>query len=392
MSGLITIKDTLRGERIFFHFVEDSDDAKRAFHWAERFNGRALGMDTESTGIDCYLPNWRLRTFQIGNHKRAFVIPARWRKTITKIWTLDIDWVGYNGPHDVRCVDTYLGYESGVTCKFEAYIMAHHREPRKAEEGGTDHGLKEQCIAHVDPSAGKWEVALKLGFKQLMVPMPGEVYKSGPRKGQPKMRKALISEGWSLQDIKHPTYIAYAGADPILTYWLWYFHRNTYSQLNGLYERDLQIDLICDRLQRRGMCVDVDYLEQYQTALRRRAAHYTELAAVLGCFNINSGAQIAETLLELGAELKNKTPSGKWQMDNNVLEGLKDSPRRSVRKLVRYILTARRLNKRAQVYAEGMLRARDSQGRVHPSINSLAARTGRMSAGIFQQLPTKDQE
>jgi len=389
---LITIKDTLQGDQIYFHFVENKDDAKRALRWAKRFVGQELGMDTESTGLDCYLPHWRLRTFQIGNDIRAFVIPAKWRKTITNIWSLGIDWIGYNGPHDVRCVDAYLGYESDVVCKYEAYITAHHREPRKAEEGGADLGLKEQCTAHIDPAAGKWEVALKLGFKQLTVPMPGEYYKSGPRKGQPKVRKALISEGWAMQDIKHPTYIAYAGADPILTYRLWRFNGTTYSRANGLYDRDLQIDLLCDRLQRRGMLVDVRYLQQYQAALTRRADHLIELAAVLGCNNINSGQQIAVTLLELGAKLRLKTPSGKWQMDNTVLESLAETGNRPVRKLVRYILTARRLNKRAQVYAEGMLRARDSQGRVHPSINSLAARTGRMSAGIFQQLPTKDQE
>lgn len=393
MSGLITIKDKLQGDRIYFHFVENKDDARRAVEWAGRFIGQELGMDTESTGLDCYLPDWRLRTFQIGNDIRSFVFPARFRKAIKAVWSLDINWIGYNGPHDVRCVDAYLGYESKVTIAQEAYITAHHSEPRKSTEGGVDLGLKEQCIAHVDPSAGKWEVALKQSFKQILVPMPGEYYKSGPRKGQPKVRKALMSEGWALQDIRHPAYIAYAGADPILTYRLWQYNRNAYSRANGLYERDLAIDLICDRLQRRGMPVDEQYLIRYRAALNKRATQLRDyLAAHMGVVNINSGPQIATTLIELGAKLTLKTPSGKWQMDNTVLESLQEDNNRDVRRLVRYILTARRLTKRAEVYAAGMLRGMDSEGRVHPSINSLAARTGRMSAGIFQQLPTKEQE
>jgi DNA polymerase-1 len=382
----------LQGDRIYFHFVEDKDDAKRAVNWTRQFIGQDLGMDTESTGLDCYLPDWRLRTFQLGNDIRSFILPAKFRAAITKIWSFDINWIGYNGPHDVRCVDAYLGYESKVVIEQEAYITAHHSEPRKSTEGGVDLGLKEQCIAHVDPSAGKWEVALKQSFKQITVPIPGEVYKSGPRKGQPKMRKALMSEGWALQDIRHPAYIAYAGADPILAYRLWRFNRNAYSRANGLYERDLKIDLICDRLQRRGMPVDERYLKRYRAALNKRAAHFLELAAELGCTNINSGQQIAATLIELGAQLKYRTPKGKWQTDNTVLESLLHDENRDVRRLVRYILTARRLTKRAEVYAAGMLRMMDSEGRVHPSINSLAARTGRMSAGIFQQLPTKDQD
>lgn len=392
MSGLITIKDRLAGDKIFFHFVETKEDAQRALGWANRFIGAPLGFDTESTGLDCYHPSWELRTFQFGDDIRSFIIPAKRRRTITAIWGLDIAWIGYNGPHDVRSVDSYLGYESKVVVENEAYITAHHNEPRKSTEGGVDLGLKEQCIAHVDPSAGKWEVALKQSFKQIEVPMPGEFYKSGPRKGQPKVRKALISEGWALQDIRHPAYIAYAGADPILTYRLWQHNQHAYSRANGLYERDLAIDLICDRLQRRGMPVDEHYLKRYRAALNKRAAHLLELAAEMGCTNINSGPQIAATLIDLGAKLTLKTPKGKWQTDNTVLESLREDDNRDVRRLVRYILTARRLTKRAEVYAAGMLRAMDAQGRVHPSINSLAARTGRMSAGIFQQLPTKDQD
>jgi len=349
-------------------------------------------MDTESTELNCYLPQWRLRTFQLGDAVRSFVFPAKFRSAIETIWSLGIDWIGYNGPHDVRCVDIYLGYESKVVVRSEAFITAHHHEPRKAEEGGVDLGLKDQCMAHIDPSAGKWEVALKQSFKQIMVPMPGEFYKSGPRKGQPKTRKALMSEGWALQDIRHPAYIAYAGADPILAYRLWQYNQHTYSRANGLYDRDLQIDEICDRLQRRGMRIDVKYLTRYRSALNRRAAHFLDLAANLGCYNINSGLQIAKTLIELGAELTHKTPHGKWQTNNTVLESLLTSDNRDVRRLVRYILTARRLTKRAEVYAAGMLREKDINDRVHPSINSLAARTGRMSAGIFQQLPTKEQD
>jgi hypothetical protein len=49
-------------------------------------------------------------------------------------------------------------------------------------------------------NAGKWEQALKAEFKKITIPIPGEVYKSGPRKGQRKVRKAKLSEGWGLID------------------------------------------------------------------------------------------------------------------------------------------------------------------------------------------------
>ena len=367
------------------------------------FRHRALGMDTESTGINCYRPGWQLRTFQIGNANTAYVVAAQHKTQIDWIIRLPtIKWIGHNGPHDIRSIDAWLGEDTGVVCAGETYIPGHHADSRKQDEGGIAHGLKEQCEALISRDAGKWEVALKAEFKRIEIPIPGAVYKSGKRKGLQKVRKAKLSEGWGLIDPKHPAYIAYAAADPILTYRLWRHYQYVIRQQHALYQFDLIVQQAADRLQRRAILLDVAYTKRLSAAYLRKAEEFLERAAELGCENINSGKQVAEALTALGAHLTVRTPpsklhpQGQLKTDDSVLRGLADkygsaSP---VGDLIHCILGAKQLLKRRENYTEAMLREADINGRVHPSINTLGARTTRMSVSgpPLQQLPTADRE
>lgn len=387
---MLRIRDSIAGEPISFYYVQSAADLTKALRWAERH--KTLAMDTESTGVNCYIPGWQLRTFQFGNANASIVIPARYKKVIASILEMDINWIGHNGPHDIRSLDQHLGYSTGVVCRYETYIPAHHMDPRNQKEGGTGHGLKELAVAHVDPEAGKWEKALKAEFKKILIPIPGEVFKSGPRRGQPKTRVCTFGEGWGLIDPTNLAYIAYAASDPILTYRLWLWLRDHYQQFRKLYRFDWQIQQACDVLHRRAILLDVDYTRRFSRALTKAQNKALAQARNLGVKNIYSGPQIAQGLLDRGARLREKTKKGKWKTDDSVMKHQLKHGNPEVQELVVPILKAKRCTKRRDVYAEGMLTAIDDNGRVHPNINPLAARTGRMSAGIFQQLPTKNQE
>lgn len=388
---MITIQDSLAGEPIEFHFVEDIHDARKALAFARA--NPLCGLDTESTGVNCYKRGWRLRTFQIGNSNTSFILPAQAKRTIGRILNLNIKWIGHNLPHDIRSIDKHLGYETGITGA-ETYIPGHHKDPRNQREGGLAHGLKEQCEALIDPMAGKWERALKVAFKEILIPIPGEVYKSGPRKGTQKYRKAKISEGYSLIDLKHPAYIAYAGSDSILAFHLWNYYKPTVRQFLDLYRFDHKVQLACDRLQRRAILLDVKYTERLHAALDKSSKKFAAKAAELGCANIYSTDQLAKALIELGAILKEYTPKGRLKVDDKVLQEQLKNGNEDVRQLVRYVLAAKRRAKRREAYTGTMLRERDDNNRIHPAINSLAARTARMSVSepALQQLPTRESE
>jgi DNA polymerase-1 len=305
-----------------------------------------------------------------------------------------MNWIGHNGTHDIRSIDTYLGYETGTRCVGETYIPAHYRDSRKQEEGGTGHALKELSIAYIARDAGKWEVALKQAFKAITIPVPGEVYKSGPRKGQQKVRRARLGEGWALIAADHPAYIAYSAADPLLTYRLWRYLQPYVRANLELYRNDLADQYIADKLHRRAMRLDVRYTEALSAAFASKAENFRAQAEEYGCANINSGKQLAEVLLSLGAELRERTPSGQYKTDDKVLRHLAQTGDKRISDFIHAVLGAKQVLKRRENYTEAFLREMDSDGRVHPSINTLAARTTRMSVSNppLQQLPTKDRE
>ncbi len=389
---MLRIRDELAGERIQINYPNTRRDIDEIRDFIKSCS--ALGIDTESTGLNPYRPQWALRTVQCGNADTAYVVPARARRLISWICEQDINWIGHNGPHDIRCIDEHLGYETGIICA-ETYIPSHNYDSRNRQEGGIGHGLKELSMAHIDRNADRWERELKKVFKSIEIPIPGMVYKSGPRKGQQKVRKAKLSEGWGLINPKHPTYIAYAGVDPILTYRLWRYFQFVVRQFNDTYQFDRRVANACDQLQRRAIRLDVRYTKKLNSAYARRATQYRSHAADYGCANIQSGQQVAKTLIELGIELTARTPSGQYKVDGGILRGLMSIVDDDhVKGFIRAVLLAKQLEKRRQTYTEHMLSEMDSEGRVHPSINPLGARTTRMSVSnpALQQLPTKNRE
>jgi DNA polymerase-1 len=335
---------------------------------------------------------------QFGNATDSYVVPARYKEFIAWVMRRDIFWIGHNGPHDIRSLDTFLGYETGVVCQGETYIPSHHLDSRNQKEGGTGHGLKELAIAHIDRDAGKWEVALKKKFKEIIVPMPGEFFKSGPRRGQPKTRKAKLGEGWALINHRDPAYIAYAGADPILTFRVWQRFQSIVTEFNELYEFDHAVQMACDRLQRRALLCDVEYTVKLSNAFTSKAQAMQARAAEYGCINVHSGIQVADTLLRLGVKLTERTPSGLFKVDDHGMRAIMAKAQASnnadVVDFVRCVLVAKQLLKRRENYTDAFLREMDDNNRVHPSINTLGARTARMSVSkpALQQLPTKDRD
>jgi len=390
---MLRIHDVIAGDPVTFHLVQSTKDCHRVAAFVRA--NKTLGIDTESTGINCYRKGWELRTVQVGHATASYVIPQRFRKLVAWIMRQDVRWIAHNGPHDIRSIDRYLGYETGAWCVCETFIPSHHRDSRNQAEGGTGHGLKSLAVAFVDRESGKWEKALKEAFKEILIEIPGEVYKSGPRKGTQKFRKANLSEGWGLIDPSDPRYVAYAAADPILAFRVWRVLRSQARDQRKLYMFDQRVARACDALTRRGMPLDVAYTEKLSTAYLSRAKRLMDRAAEeYGCRNIHSGQQVAETLERLGIQLGRKTKNGQYSTDATVLRELlkKDYP--AVSDFIRCVLGAKQLLKRRESYTEQMIHEVDENGRVHPSINILGARTARMSVSSppLQQLPTKDRE
>lgn len=357
------------------HFVETPEDLRELDRFLAKGN-RIIGLDTETTGLDVYSSGFELRLVQLGDRDEAFVLPAaRFADKLRDVLRDErYNFVAHNASYDLLVLDRHLGVkiEELAPRTHDTYIYAHLLDPRRRHEGGAGLGLKELAELYVDETAPDTAGGLVEVFR--------------------KEYKATKATGWALIDLDHPTYVLYAGLDVILV-------RRLFDEL-----APMVVDLGCSDLaafehhlagllaimQRRGVLVDVDYTEQLAVELREDAAKHRAAAARYGVENVNSTAQVSAALTGMGVKLRDRTPSGALKVDKAVLEGLANADQPNP--LAVAVIGAKRGEKWATSYADAFLCLRDQGNRLHPSIRSLAARTGRMSISNppLQQLPSKE--
>jgi DNA polymerase-1 len=153
-------------------------------------------------------------------------------------------------------------------------------------------------------------------------------------------------------------------------------------------------------MQRKGMVLDVDYTRTLDASLSEDALRYEAQALRYGVENINATRQVTEALVAMGETLTDRTASGAYKADKAVLCALADLDQnswaplgtRTPNPLAEAILKSKRAGKWRSAYTQTFLDTMDSDGRVHAFVNSMQARTGRMSITrpALQTLPSGD--
>lgn len=336
----------------------------------------AVAIDTETTGLNWASKDFEVRLVQIGNTNEAWVFPARLAaEALRAVVGQDTRVYMHNAPFDL------LVLNAGRLCNVDVLrervidtrILAHLLDPRARMEGGLGHGLKELSTALISPDAGRLEKELH------------EVFRS-------ELKAKPTTAGWRLIPDNHPTYVQYAGMDPIFTLRLAEIleRRVRVAGMSHLIDFEHKVQRLTTQMMLRGIRIDVDYTLGLSATLDERRVAAEAKALELGCENVNSPQQVAEALIALGwtPDPKKVTSTGKPVVDKDVLNDLAEqgSP------LAKAVVEAKRAGKWQTSYVEAMLSNRDEHDRIHPTIRSLAARTARMSVSDppLQQLPTGD--
>lgn len=215
--------------------------------------------------------------------------------------------------------------------------------------------------------------------------------------------KRTKDTGWSAPGLTfNETYLRYAGLDVIYTARVM-AAMGSHIRSRGLvdllqWERQVQAATLSMEL--RGIRLDVDYTKRLVQDLHDEADKLKHQALTdYGVENINSTQQVADALIRSGVRLTAKTPSGNLSVGKDVLLPLagltpywEPIPGVDPHPLANAVVRAKRAEKWSVAYAETFLALRDEGDRVHPTIKSLAARTGRMSVADppLQQLPSGD--
>lgn len=386
-----TYRHEIAGDLVSVNIPQTYADLEDFRSWAEDAATRGpIALDTETTGLDIYSAAFGLRTVQFGDAHTAWVIHwergGHFRELV--LWLLRRlrpRLLIHNAAYDWLVLNQRAGIplEDLAPLTRDTKIMATLIDPREPQEGGTGTGLKPLSGKWIDPSSPDTQGDLTAVFRSL----------------------GLTKEtGWRGIPLDHPTYNLYAGLDVILTARL---YPKLFGELSRLGVRSMLLDYeheiarICAVMQRTGMVLDEDYCRKLDGKLASEAERYSAKAKRYGVANVNSTAQIAEALTGMGESLTETTKSGNTKVDKSVLLDLADRDLhtweplgvRTPNPLADAVVHAKRAGKWRSAYVSTFLETMDVDGRVHPMLNPLKARTGRMSVTrpALQTLPSSDQ-
>lgn len=374
------LRHTVAGDVCQIYVPEHESDLD-AFDRFLAAGDQFLAVDTESTGLDLFADQHKLRLVQIGNSTEAWVLRADlFRDACIRALSQSRNFIMHNAPFDVLTVERHLGIPLDLLMPrtWDTRIMAHILEPREKHEGGIGLGLKNLSAVFVDPGAPDTQNDLTKVFNAF---------------GWTK------ATGWARISIDHMTYQLYAGLDVILTHRLFQQLLPATRQYNDLCKMEHRLQYILTSWRRRGMLLDIPYVERLSIELHNEYVEQCDLAAELGVESVFSNDQVIARLQAMGEELTARTEKGAIQVDRAVLEPLADLDRNFHRMNIREpnpladaVSRAKRAKKWLEAYAQGFLDWRDSDDRIHPVINSLQARTARMSVSTpaLHQLPSSD--
>lgn len=370
--------------------VERPEDLRLFADWVRRQTDTvAFDLETCGLGIYTYGPGF-IRLAQFGTETEAFVIPVEMGPAFGTAVADALRYLPRLCGHnlimfDGLAIDHHLGVKLEEFCPkvTDTMITAKLIDPRERDAGGIGSGLKPQATKFIDPEAPDAQAGLDELFRSL-----GYTKKSGL--------------GWANVPLLNEQYTLYAGHDVILGARLLRAHQREMQRLNvraALVPYEHNISRQCAIMSRAGMIVDHDWTAELDADLVREREQYVEQAARYGVENVNSTDQIATALAGMGEAWTDKTDSGKPKVDKSVLLRFADLndkweplESRSPNPLAIAVLHSKRAGKWRSAYVEQFAKDADSNGRIHPGINTLQARTGRMSITrpAVQTLPSRN--
>lgn len=333
----------------------DSVDEAVAF---KRFLGQRrprnfLGIDSESSGLNPYLPGEKLRLIQIGDETAGWVIPwEQWGGVaLEAIREWEGEWGLHNQPHDQQWFMEHAGVELPWNRTHDTMAQ----------------------VAVINPLMPK-------GLKFVGESILGKQALAGEK----LLKKGMQEQGWTWATVPFSfmPYVVYSAIDPILVDFIDQEYRPQVMQHAAhAYELELGAQRVCTRMMQRGMLLDVPYVNESRSKLEdysQRARAW--LKSNHGVTSPNSGGQLRRAMEGHGQEIIFFTPSGTPQFDKNALTFYKvEGQNEYVRQLADCVLKIRHAEKIIGSYFDNFLKFRDANDIIHASINTLAARTGRMS-------------
>ncbi len=339
------------------YFVDDLESANALMRWVGE-RRPLLGCDTETEGLDLFSGD-RLRLVQVGDSVTGWAISAtRWLGLIE---------------HLMRAVKDSRKPVVFANAKFDIHALELAGVPVPDWRHIHDTVIMARLVAS----------NRRAGLKEV-----GERYFPGSSAGEEAL-KALwkrTKTNWRTVPENALEYWVYAAWDPVLAVRIAEEMWAEVQLYRAAYEREMAVMAVLHRAESRGMRVDPGYTARLLQEWEDEESILRAELKDIGLGNPQANRQVAEAMKATEhwspAEF---TPTGEPKLTAEVMKGI-DS------EISRRVLRLRRITKWSAVYLRNFLSKRDANDCVHASINTMQARTGRMSiTGIpLQTLPSED--
>jgi DNA polymerase-1 len=347
------------------HLVDTVEKAGQLMTWLGTVHeDDVIAVDTE-TGErpgrpkgDALSPwHGRLRLAQIGDSITGWAIPwDQWNGVFHEAMSRYTgETIYHNIAFEARWFELQSEFKLPWDRAHDTMIAAHIIDPLGSG------ALKTLCSQYVDARAAAMQTTLDV-----------EMTKNGWT--------------WGTVPINFQPYWAYGALDTVLTCRLWSLFKakcGPGGPYRLVYDLEMGTRRVVTKMELNGAPVDLAYsqrkydeLHAYSDGVKEWAAHR------FGGKSIGSNQQLVTILEGLGAELginaDELTPTGQKKADKDVLKRLLRDGNSDVVQLADAVLKQRKASKLAETYFLNFLE-RHIDGRVHPNVRTLGARTSRMS-------------
>jgi DNA polymerase-1 len=355
------------------HLVNSVEKAGEFLTWlGQRRPYDAIAIDTETGELpgrdrkDALSPwHGRLRLVQVGDGEQGWSIP----------------WDEWSGVF-YQAMDKFDGQIVCHNIAFEAKWFEMQSRWSMPWHRAHDTMIMSQII---DPIGS---AALKRLTSQYVDPKAAALQKH--------LDDSLHENGWTwgTVPVNFEPYWSYGALDTVLTMKLFeqFWEKCGPGQIYSVpYELEMATRKIATRMELNGARVDLDYSQKKFDELNDYGARVRQWGFETYGGSITSNIQLVRMFEKLGADITETTPSGQKSASKDQLKMLVRDGSPEVQQLAETVLKQRKADKLANTYFKNFLEG-NINGIVHPSIRTLAARTGRMSITepALQTLPSGD--
>lgn len=365
------------GEQVTVYAITEPADVEGLWPNWEDFLGttelEVLGLDVETNATEeednpgQWRDGFEVRTVQLGTRNQAWVLPSVYCEDMIRQVLEDGNrrFVTHS-VYDTKSIWTFFGIPLGDRV-YDTLVMARVLTPDDKES----HDLKHLSTSLIDGGLVHAEEVMYAKFREL--------YPDDTRRAIAK--KKLAAYGFTNIPLDDPDYLLYAGLDTVYCRRLFDMFLDEFEAFPQLFDMEMWLNGQATDATIRGIILDKEYTSSLKDEAERITNEADAKIREITGYGASQNKRLGEWFIERGCVFDKVTDTGapsfsnsKGHLDHQIARESNEEAL-DVLKLMKTVAE----NKNTLTNTKNLLGFVDRDGRVHPDIRTLQAKTSRMS-------------